>query len=481
MFSTRFGLIVSVLGIAVGTGNIWRFPRVVSQNDGGTFLIPWAIFLVVWSIPLIIAEFSIGRFTRRGNVGSFVKLIGKKYAWMGGFVALVATAIMFYYSVVTGWTIFYFLKTLTSGLPDTHETSLVVWNSFVSSKYPLFFHGIAMVFGIFIVSRGVVKGIERANRFLIPVLLLILITAAVRAITLPGAMDGLKYLFTPDLAKLANMDIWLNALTQNAWDTGAGWGLIMTYAIYTRKDRCTNINAALIAFGNNAVSLLAGITIFSTVFALLGSQAETILKEAGPASTGLTFIWIPQLFAQMPGGLILGPLFFMGLSFAAFSSLISMMELAARVLMDLGFARKKAVSVVGIVGFLAGIPSAVSLGFLVNQDWVWGVGLMISGAFIAFAVVKFGEEKFRTGIVNTAHSEWRVGKWWSYMIKFAIPFQVTVLLIWWLFNSTRWHPDSWWHPFNLDTPETLGTCLVQWSIAIILLLMLNRRLGTAQE
>lgn len=162
VFSSRFGLIVSVLGIAVGTGNIWRFPRIVSQNDGGTFLIPWAIFLVLWSLPLIIAEFAIGRYTRYGNIGSFVKLIGKRYAWMGAFIAFVATAIMFYYSVVTGWTLFYFWKSLTSGLPQTHNASLSIWNSFISSNSPLLFHGLAITLGASIVYQGVVKGIERA-------------------------------------------------------------------------------------------------------------------------------------------------------------------------------------------------------------------------------------------------------------------------------------------------------------------------------
>jgi NSS family neurotransmitter:Na+ symporter len=186
---------------------------------------------------------------------------------------------------------------------------------------------------------------------------------------------------------------------------------------------------------------------------------------------------MPQLFAQMPGGLILAPLFFLGLSFAAFSSLISMVELAGRILMDLGFNRKKAVISVGVVGFLAGIPSAISLGFLVNQDWVWGVALMISGAFIAFAIVKYGEENFRSNIVNIENSEWNVGRWWSFVIKYLIPLQVTVLLTWWLYNSTKWYPDTWWHPFNLKTPETLGTCIVQWGIVIIVLFLLNKKLS----
>jgi len=477
VFSSQLGLFLSVLGIAVGTGNIWRFPRVVSQNGGGTFLIPWAVFLLLWSIPLIIAEFAIGRYTRTGDIGSFVRLIGEKYAWMGGFIACVASFIMFYYSVVTGWTLYYFQKTLLSDLPTTLEASRALWDGFITSWDPLLFHGIALTLGVSIVYQGVVRGIERANKILVPLLLLILLAAALRAVTLPGAMKGLAYLFTPDLTRLMDSDIWLNALTQNAWDTGAGWGLMMTYAIYTRRDRGVNLHSALVAFGNNSVSLLAGITIFSTVFALLGPQAEGILRESGPASTGLTFLWMPQLFARMPGGAVLAPLFFLGLALAAFSSLISMIELARRVLTDLGFSRGKAAVLVGVTGFVSGIPSAVSLDFLVNQDWVWGVGLMISGAFIAFAVQKFGVERFRTQLVNTPYSRWKIGKWWSKIIKYAIPFQVSALLAWWLYHSTQWYPKTWWRPFSLETPETLGTCLFQWGLAMAVLVSMNKKLS----
>lgn len=175
--------------------------------------------------------------------------------------------------------------------------------------------------------------------------------------------------------------------------------------------------------------------------------------------------------------MVLAPLFFLGLSFAAFSSLISIIELAGRILIDTGIERKKAIIMVGAVGFLAGIPSATSLGFLVNQDWVWGVALMISGSFISFAVIKYGEENFRANIVNIENTEWHVGKWWSIIMKYLVPWQVVVLLVWWLLNSTKWYPETWWHLFNLKTPETVGTCILQWSLAIAVLLFFNKKLS----
>ena len=142
-FSSRWGLILAALGMAIGTGNIWRFPRIVALNGGAAFLIPWIIFLFLWSIPLLIAELTIGKHTRYGPIGAFGKLIGKKYTWMGGFVGFCSMAIMFYYSVVTGWCIKYFLAAITGKLINVDTQSF--WRIFSSSVYePILFHFIAI-------------------------------------------------------------------------------------------------------------------------------------------------------------------------------------------------------------------------------------------------------------------------------------------------------------------------------------------------
>ena len=150
-----------------------------------------------------------------------------------------------------------------------------------------------MALGIFVVSKGV-KGIETAARVLIPSLILLVIVLAIKALTLPGATRGLAFLFTPDLSELEDYNIWLQALTQNAWDTGAGWGLVLTYAVYMRKQEDTALNAFVIGFGNNSMSLLAGIMVLCTVFSVMPDAACQIV---GAGNEGLTFIWIPQLFA----------------------------------------------------------------------------------------------------------------------------------------------------------------------------------------
>jgi len=431
------------------------------------------VFLLIWSVPLIIAEFAIGKSSRMGPVGALTKVAGKKFGWMGAWIVFVSSAIMFYYSVVTGWCIRYFFSAVAGSLFNTSE-HLKYWNEFASSYQPLLFHFIAISFAALVILRGVTKGIEKVTKLLVPSLLVILLILFVRAITLPNAIEGIKYFFTPDINVILDYKVWLNALTQNAWDTGAGWGLILTYAIYMKKNEDISLNAALIGFGNNSVSLLAGITIFSTVFALSSVDAMQQVSQSGPANTGLTFIYLPLLFTKLSGSnfinTLFASLFFLALFFAAFTSLISMVELSTRTLMDFGLQRKQAIIAVASIGFLFGIPSALSLNFLVNQDWVWGVGLILSGAFISFSIIKYGVDKFRTEVINGYGSDVKIGRWYNFVIGILIPIQVVILLCWWLISSIGWDPQ-WWNPFHA---ENFGTVIFQWAIIMILLFVLNK-------
>ena len=483
-FSSRLGLILSVLGIAVGTGNIWRFPRIAASNSGddgaGAFLFAWLMFLLVWSIPLIIAEYSLGRKGRMGVIGTISKIAGRNAAWMGAFIGFVATAIMFYYSVVAGWCVYYVTQMVANPLPVSVESSTAIWDGFQSSGLPVAFHALAMVIGAVIVIRGI-GSIERANKFLIPTLFAIVLIAVVRTVTLPGSWEGIAFLFTPDWSTLSEPRIWLEALTQNAWDTGAGWGLILTYGAYMQSRDGAVKNAFITGVGNNTVSLLAAIVIFGTVFATLGAQMSQpevleIMRTSGPAATGLTFIWMPQLFAQMPFGGTLAILFFLGLSFAAISSLISMIELTTRMLVDLGLTRRSAVLSVSSVGFLLGIPSAINLNFFGNQDFVWGVALMISGAFIAIAIIKFGAPAFRRDVVDSVDGDWKAGIVWEMLIRWAIPLQAVVLLGWWFFlSATVYAPETWFNPLD---PYSVMTVLLQWAVVLIAFIAANKWLAT---
>ncbi len=467
-FGSRWGLVIATLGMAVGTGNIWRFPRIAASNGGGSFLVAWVTFLFLWSVPLMIVEFSFGKRARRGTIGAFVEMGGRNYAWMGGFVALCATAIMFYYSVVTGWCLRYLAAALQGGLRGQGEAE-ALWTSFAGTPKAIPTHFLALGLGVAVVWFGV-RGIERAAKVLIPSLAVMVVILAIRAVTLPGAERGLAFLFTPDWQALGSPKIWLEALTQNAWDTGAGWGLILTYAIYMRVREDVSLNAFLIGFGNNSMSLLAGIMVLCTVFAINPGAQEEIV---GAGNEGLTFIWMPQLFAAMPGGGVFMVLFFAALSFAALTSLIAMLELATRVLIDLGLERRPALLWAGSAGLVFGMPSALSLSVFQNQDWVWGVGLMLSGLFFAIAASKFGLERLRGEVVN-AGSDLHIGRWWVVVVGVLVPVEAVTLMVWWLYEARGWDVEGWLDPFQ---PFSVGTVLLQWAIALIALRGLNDRLA----
>ncbi len=464
VFTSRWGMLLAMLGMAVGTGNIWRFPRVAASNGGGSFLVAWVVFLLLWSVPLLILEFGLGKGTRSGPIGAFVKTLGPGFGWMGAWVAWTATAIMFYYSVVMGWTIRFFFAALFGEVPADPPGAF--WAEYAASPGALVTHAIAMGLGVFVVSKGV-RGIETAARFLIPSLVILVVVLALRAVTLPGASAGLAFLFTPNWSDLASYEIWLQALTQNAWDTGAGWGLVLCYAIYMRRREDTALNAFVIGFGNNAISLLAGIMVLCTVFSVMPDASSEIV---GSGNEGLTFIWVPQLFGTLPFGQVFLALFFLALVFAAWTSLIALIELASRVVMELGLSRQRAIAVVGIAGLLFGLPSALSMEVFGNQDFVWGVGLMLSGAFFAFAVLRYGVTQWREEFINTGDSDIHIGAWWDWAIRFVVV-QAAVLIVWWLWQvrgegfAENWNPIA---TFNI------GTVVVQWAVVLGILIGLNR-------
>jgi neurotransmitter:Na+ symporter, NSS family len=475
-FSSRWALLLAMIGIAVGTGNIWRFPRIAAKYDGGAFLIAWLVFLFLWSIPIILIEYGIGKHIRMGTVGAFGKILGPGFSWMGAFVGFVSTAIMFYYSVVAGWCLYYFLQAASGGLSGLDAAgALQHWNQFIGSAEPALYHLVAMAIGGLVLWSGVTRGIEKTNKVLVPSLLILLLALLVRSVTLPGAVTGIESFFTVRWESLLDHRLWLDALTQNAWSTGAGWGLILTYAVYMRPKEDTNLNAAITAFADHSVSLVVGITIFATVYALLPGQAASVISEPGPLNTGLAFIWIPRLFSELPGGSLFTTLFFLALSFAAVSSLIAMIELAVRILNDAGLARKPATIIVTFCGFLLGLPSALSPTVFLNQDWVWGVGLIVSGGFFAFAVLRFGVARFRRLYLNTEESDLTIGRWYDIVVKYVIPLEAFSLLGWWFWVAVQADLKGWWNPLRA---ESVGTCLAQWGIAILTLILLNRRIAS---
>jgi NSS family neurotransmitter:Na+ symporter len=294
-----------------------------------------------------------------------------------------------------------------------------------------------------------------------PSLIILVVILMVRALTLPGSERGLAFLFTPKLAELTNYRIWLEALAQNAWDTGAGWGLVLCYAIYSRAQADTNLNSVMLACGNNLISLMAGTMVLCTVFAM---QPNAAAQVAGAGNEGLTFVWVPRLFDQVPGGSFFLVLFFLALVFAAWTSLVAIYELGIRTLIELGFARKPIVVIYGVVLFCLGVPSALSEAVFRNQDFVWSVALMVSGLFYGIAVLRYGVGRFRRELINTEHQSIKIGRWWEWSMRLIVVLAV-VMVIWW-FSQVRELP--------LFSREGMGNVLVQWGVVLAVVIGLNR-------
>ncbi len=474
-FSSRWTFLLAALGMAIGAGNIWRFPRLAGQY-GGSFLIPWMIFLFIWSIPLIVIEFSLGKKFRLGVIGVFSRGLGRSYTWMGWFVALCTTFIMFYYSVVCGWSLKYFMLSISGGLSDLKHVEF--WNTYTTSGYePVIYHILAILIGSGIIFWGIKHGIEIAVKILVPLLFVLITIAAIGAISLPGSGKGLSYLFRIRIDDLLNYKVWLEALSQSAWSTGAGWGLILTYSNYVKKKEKSTYNAIITGIGNNLASMLCALAIIPTVFALTSTVEEAnLVLQAG--NQGLTFIFLPQLFTKIPGGYFITPLFFFALFIAAISSLISMLELAVRIIMDYGWTRSQSVILIGTIAIIAGIPSAISLKIFNNQDWVWGLGLILSGFFFIFFAIKTKVENYVMLYLGSEFNNLLKNIWLLRILILTMLIEFLLMMIWWFFQSMVWNPTTWWNPFY---EYTIGTCLFQWIIVILAGLIFNRKISNLKN
>lgn len=460
-----------------------------AEWGGGSFLIALVIANLVWAIPILMAESYMGSRSRLGTIGAFRDFMGRKFAWMGAYMGFVTIGILFYYSVVCGWAIRYFVYAITGTISPGVDTQ-ALWDDFTANPaQTIFFHLLAIVLVGAIVYRGLKGGFESILNFAIPALFVILAVLTVRAVTLPGAAEGLRYLFVPEWGRLGNSQVWLQAFSQMAFSTGAGWGLYLTYAVYMREREDVGLNATVLCAGNLLASLMAGTAVICTIFAL---RAQGFAEEAFAAGNeGLAFIYFSRLLVEMPGGAVFAPLFYLALALAGLSSLIAMVELATRNVMDMGLDRHRAVVIVVAVAFMAGIPSAYSLTFLSNQDFVWGVGLLIGGLLAALAMMKYGLDRARAGAPPEGRpsglsaifrgldlirgdldetSDFRIRRWWPICIL-LFPVMFVVLLGWWIYQAIFvFAPDTWWNPFET---YSLATMVVQWAILFGVLYVLN--------
>jgi len=509
-FSGRMGLIFAAIGAAIGTGNIWRFPRMVGANDGGTFLIPWLFFLFAWSIPLVIAEFALGKRSRTGTIGTFRIFAGKNFAWMGLWTAWISTAIGFYYAVVAGWCLKYFQLGITNGLVGENVDTQLVWNEFLQSPGSvIFFQFLVIAITLLAIWKGA-KAIEKVNVILMVSLFILLFMSLGLSLMMDledGSLDGFLFMFTVNWSSLSEPSIWINGLSQSAWSCSAGMGMAITYSVYMKKDEDTTLNAFTMGLANNSISIIAGLTVLSAIFAVSDNPLDTVTG----GSSAITFLALPEVFAQAPGGgigaWVMMSGFFLALSFAALTSMISTVELCVRNFVDHGYEREKSVLFTSIAIFIFGIPSAliwISIApdgtafpqFLEVQDHIWGYGLMFSGLFIAFTIWKYGYVKWRTEVeagraapglqgylgigvsafrddfINTGDNDIWIGRWWDVLLYLAFPFLFSVLMISY-FGDMIANTENVWDPTN---PYGLTIILLFWGVVAISFIIFNKKL-----
>ncbi len=354
-WGSKTGFILAAAGSAIGLGNIWKFPYIAGENGGASFIIVYLICIAIIGLPVLIAEILIGRTTQRDPVGAFYKLSNSKlWASVGGMGVIGGFLILSFYAVIAGIAVGYIVESILgnfSGFTESTSASdhfnTLVGNIYWILGYFTFFMILTMV----IVYAGIQKGIERGSKIMMPILLLLLIILMIRGITLDGASAGLDFLWNPDWSKIDAQSV-LIALGHAFFTLSLGMGAMLTYGSYmSKKDSIPN-SALQIVILDTAIALIAGVAIFTSVFAVGLDPA------AGP---GLIFHTLPSVFIKMPGGYIFSILFFVLLTIAALTSSISLLQVVVSYFVDeRKWNRHTAVTVLAGFIFLLGVPSALS-------------------------------------------------------------------------------------------------------------------------
>ena len=353
-FSGKLGFVLAATGSAVGLGNIWRFPYLAAHNSGGLFIPTYMILVIFVGFFLSITETAIGRRTGSSALAAF-GAIKPGRNWFGIIPALVPVIILPYYSVVGGWVVKY-LGAYIGG----NSASLVVdssFSSFISQPIaPIACFLIYLVCNAAIVMLGVQKGIEKASCIMMPMLFVLCTGIAIYTLTLPGAMEGMRYLFVPDFSQF-NFHTVLSAMSQMFYSLSLSMGVMITYGAYMKKDVPMDSAMKQVCILGSIIAVIASIMVIPAVFAFSGGDPDALSKGAG-----LMFVTLPKVFASIRGGSIIGILFFILVFFAALSSSISLFEAIISELMEcVKISRTKACLLVFIGAFILG--SLASLGF----------------------------------------------------------------------------------------------------------------------
>ncbi len=427
------GFVLAAAGSAVGLGNIWKFPYITGENGGGVFVLIYLACIVVVGMPVMIGEIMIGRAAQRSPVPAFRDLAGGNAAWslIGWMGVVTGFVILSYYSVVAGWAIDYIQLALTDAFAgkDAEAIGGMFGALYGDFEQNLLWHAVFMAMTIAIVLGGVQKGIELGARILMPLLFLLMLGLMVYAISSDGFGRAADFVFGAHTDKLTAAGV-LEALGHSFFTLSLGMGALITYGSYLRQDDDIVAASGIISGLDTAVALMACMIMFPIVFSA-GGEAS-----AGP---GLVFVSMPLAFIQMPGGYILGIMFFVLLLFAALTSAISLLEVVAATIIDKFGARRGVATVsVGVAIFLFGIPSADSSipfpigdkNFFDTMDWAASnVLLPLGGLFIAiFVGWVMPATQTRAQFVTGSRMAGLYGAW-RFLIRYIVPVGISLVFL----------------------------------------------------
>jgi NSS family neurotransmitter:Na+ symporter len=352
-WSTKLGFILSSAGAAIGLGAIWKFPYMTGMNGGGAFFLLFIAFTIIIGLPILIAEFVIGRGAQKEAVSAYQTLAPKSgWSFIGHWGVVGAFILMSFYSVVGGWVLIYSLLSIP-GMVIKDNADYAELFATITGSPAITILGLALfiLLNVIVISFGIKDGIEKTSKILMPLLFVFFIILVIRAVTFEDAIEGIRFFLQPDFSKLTASNV-LDALGQSFFSLAVGISVMVTYSSYLAKDVSLPMSAVSVSVMNIFVSLLAGLAIFPVVFAF------GLEPAAGP---GLLFIVLPEAFAQMPFGAFFLTLFLLLFLFAVLTSSFSMLEIITSAFTERKQrSRKKVAAISGLFVFIAGIPAALS-------------------------------------------------------------------------------------------------------------------------
>ncbi|WP_022940307.1 sodium-dependent transporter [Psychromonas hadalis] len=439
-WGSRAGFILAAVGSAIGLGNIWRFPYMAYENGGGAFFIPYLFAMLTAGIPFMIMEFGMGH-KYRGSAPRVFARLNSQFEWLGWFQVMLAAIIAVYYVAVIGWAISYFSMSFTQSWGT--DTNAFFFDEFLqlgSDNSPTVLGSIQLHIAIPMaiawlitfaaIFTGVKGGIERASKIMMPLLFIMVLALIARMVTLPGALDGLNYLFQPDFSKITDLKVWSAAYGQIFFTLSVGFAIMLAYSSYLPEKSDITNNAFMTVLINCGFSIVAGIMIFAILGNMAHEQGKP-LTEVVTSGVGLAFVTIPSAINLLPAPYILGPVFFFALVIAGLSSHISIIEAVTSAFIDkLNLSRKVAASWICGIGFVVSMAFATNGGLLLLDlvDYFMNnIALLTScliELFIMGWIIKLSDIHKH---VNTV-SEFTIGNWFEICLRFISPLFLLVIL-----------------------------------------------------